>query len=85
MLQKMLTAAVALGATIIVGCEGETDYTGSNVMDAMDAIEAVDECDVYLRNVDGEKGWAYVVNDLDEDERIADAGGWVDRWLDTNA
>lgn len=86
MLQNMLTAAVVCGYNIQVICDGEEDYHGVNIADAMDAIEAVDEANVYVleQTDDGDEveGWAFIVNDLDDDERIADCSGWVGRWMD---
>lgn len=85
-IKNLLTAATLAGLTIIVvnpDDANDPDYVGTNVRDAMDAIEGVDECEVVLDG-DDESGWMLVVNDLDEDEQIADCSGWVDVWLDAN-
>lgn len=85
-IKAILTDAVTAGLTIIVvnpDDPDEPDYVGDNVRDAMDAIEAVDECNVQVEG-DDESGWMLIVNDLDEDEQIADCNGWIDVWLDAN-
>jgi hypothetical protein len=84
--KAILTAAVEQGLTIIVHNQddpNEPDYVGDNVRDAIEAIENVDECEVTIDG-DDESGWMLIVNDLDEDEQIADCSGWADVWLDAN-
>lgn len=87
MLKAMLLAAVALGYTITVAYDDdEVDYEGSDVNEAIEAIEACDEISVFIseEQEDGSLdvvGSALIVNDLDDDERIADCSGWVDSFI----
>ena len=79
MIKKILQAAVNLNLSIHVGIEGETDYEGFDVDDAMEAVEACDEIEVELIDEDGGTiGWMFIVNDLDEEEKIVDCNSWVD-------
>lgn len=87
MLRNVLKAAIADGLTLKVydPFEGDIDYEGENLQNAMDAIEAVDEIQVDLLE-DGEVvGWMTIINDLDEDERIADYAGCVHTILENIA
>jgi hypothetical protein len=82
--RNMIAAAIAAGYYICVSCDGEIDYEGVSVNDALDAIEAVDEAVVYFDEEGASIGYALIVNDLDEDEKIADCSGWVNNWVDEN-
>jgi hypothetical protein len=81
--RKLLTAAEEQGFKMIVRCEGETDYAGYHAAAAEDAVNAVEECHVRFRDANGKQaGVIFIVNGLDEEERIADSGGaWVESWL----
>lgn len=79
MIKKILQAAVNLNLCITVGIEGEVDYEGFDVDEAMEAVEACDEIEVELTDDDGgQVGWMFIVNDLDEEEKIVDCNFWVD-------
>jgi hypothetical protein len=84
--RNMLAAAVALpGYSFMVGSEGEVDYKGTSVRQGIAALEQLDEGYVTVLNERGYRcGSAMIVPDLDEDEMIADAGGWCNEWLDEN-
>ena len=53
MIRKLLQAAVNLNLSISVGIEGEQDYNGFDIDDAMEAIEACDEIEVEFLDEDG--------------------------------
>jgi len=84
--RKMLTAAVAnTGYSFMVGSEGEVDYKGTSVSKAIAILEDLEEGCVTILNERGYRcGSALICPDLDDDEMIADAGGWVNDWLDEN-
>ena len=88
MLKKMLEAAVAQGFTLQAVYEGETDYIGGSVDECLEALEACDEMNLYILLDDYEhaqtvEGWALIIPDLDDEEKVADCTGWVDRYMDT--
>ncbi len=78
----LLNIAARRGYTFVVMSDGVTDYEGSKKLDALEAIEAVDECDVVLFDGNEWVGTALIINGLEEDERIADSSGAVTRWED---
>ncbi len=83
--RDLLATALTAGMTFIVRYGGEVDYVGQNIDKAMDAIEACDEMEVHFFEEDEPEymlGWALIINDLDEDEKIADCSGIVNKWLD---
>lgn len=86
MIEALLNDAYDRNFSFCVKSEGIVDYTGTNVDDAIEAINAVDECELVIFDdmTDTNKGWAFIVNDGDEDERIADcgAGDWIDKWME---
>jgi hypothetical protein len=82
--RKMLLAAISAGFTLQIGSEGEVDYDGNNIVDAMDAVEALEEVDVYVEDAGEIVGWACIIPDLDSDEQIANCSGWVDQWVEQN-
>ncbi len=82
--QTLLDTAVAAGFILVVRYGDEIDYRGQNVEAAMDAIEACDEMEVHFHD-EGSRtasGWALIFNDLEDDEKIADCSGIVNKWLD---
>lgn len=85
--RKMLNDAADAGFLIQVDGGGEElDYEGAHAALAEEAIVAVDEAQVILRQGQKRIGWCLIVNGLAEDERIADAGSddWIDDWCERN-
>lgn len=86
--RKMLNDAESAGLRITVHGGGrEPDYVGYHPASAEEAVIAVDEAEVEFHDTSGAKvGWALIINGLEEDERIADAGSddWVDEWCGAN-
>ncbi len=82
--RDLLTTALTAGLSFVVRYGSEIDYQGENIDDAMDAIEACDEMEVHFYDDESDRyaGWALIINDLDEDEKIADCSGIVNKWLD---
>ncbi len=88
LIRKMLLEAQAEGWTFVVDGGGdEPDYVGSDALEALDAVEAVDEAQLTMVHDEVDDEWALIVNGLDEEERIADctSGGFIENWLDINA
>ena len=86
LIRKMLLEAQAEGFTFVVDGGGdEPDYVGNDALEALDAIEAVDEAELTLVGDEGDE-WALIVNGLDEEERLADmtSGGWFENWHEVN-
>lgn len=90
-IRTMFHAAVAKGLTFSVGADGEIDYKGTSVTKAIEALDACDELDIVVyehRNGNAYRiGSAlYVRNEPSaaDIENIADAGGWVNTWMDEN-
>lgn len=80
--QDLFNAAADRSLFAVVICEGYTDYRGENMAKAYDAVEAVEEAEVYFFE-DGEQvGWALILIGLDGDEQIADCSGVVERIID---
>ncbi|PZR92293.1 MAG: hypothetical protein DI537_13995 [Stutzerimonas stutzeri] len=84
--RKMLEDASAAGLEISVECDGDVDYRGTDAAAADEAVRACDEMSVHLKQPDGKTvGWALIINELAEDERIADTSGvWMSRWWEEN-
>ncbi|WLR90963.1 hypothetical protein [Shinella zoogloeoides] len=86
--RKMLNEAAHAGFQFKVDGGGdEPDYVGFHPALAEDAINAVDEAQVTLKDAHGMRmGWCLIVNGLNEDERIADAGSddWIHDWCERN-
>ena len=86
LIRKMLLDAQAEGFTFVVDSGGdEPDYIGDSALEALDAIESVDEAELTIVGDDLDE-WALIVNGLDEEERLADmsAGGWFEYWHEVN-
>lgn len=86
--RKLLQDAEAAGFKMEVWSGGdEADYNGHHPASAEEAVRAVDEAHLYLRDAEGRlTGWALLIGDLDDDEVIADCGeeDWIDRWWRAN-
>lgn len=81
----IMKAASAAGYTFAVVSEGETDYQGSSLPKAWEAVNAVEECGVTIFTADGSRlGSLYVIPGLDPEETVADYGDageftWISR------
>ena len=85
LLNKLLTEAAERGLSFSCEGEGEIDYRGNDVRKALDAVEAVDEEEIYFMDDDAMVGWALIVPGLSDEEWIVDCSGFVGRWMDDNA
>lgn len=90
-IKTMLQTAAASGLTFSVGADGEIDYKGSSVSKAMEALDACDELDLVIFEHRAGKDYRigsafYVRNEpsADDIDNIADAGGWINTWMDEN-
>jgi hypothetical protein len=72
------------GNFVEIGADGEIDYRGSNVNEAMTHVTACDEIEIGFYEVDGtRRGWGGVVNEYGEDPELydhscGDFGDWLD-------
>lgn len=81
----MLEAAQKEGFKIEVGSDHCLDYSGTDAKKADEAVNAIDEAEVFIFRGGKRIGWALIVNGLDEDERIADtAYPWMNAWCEEN-
>lgn len=90
-LRSMFTAAAAADLTFAIGVDGETDYQGSSVNKAMEALDACDELDVTFygarSGVPFRVGSIWFVRNEDSVSdigNVCDAGGWANDWMDEN-
>ena len=75
--QDLINEAADRNLTVEVMSDGIVDYYGTNMSEAYDAIEGVEEAEVTFYEDGDIIGWALILIDLDEDEQIADCSGWV--------
>lgn len=81
-MKKLLQKAIDSGYRLVVSYGCETDYVGTNVNKAFDALTACDEMHLTVQKLDenyGWKaiGWALIVTD--PSPGICDCSGWVDQ------
>ena len=82
----LIRYAKSKGCTISVHDGEEWDVKRSeNEREILEAINAVEECQIIIHNPSGEKAaWALVIPSLDADEQVADYsskdGKWMDHW-----
>ena len=83
MIREMLNTAVALGHSLRADYESFNDYSGYDVQDCINALNACDEMELRIVDRDGEViGWALYIPELEADEQIADCSGWCAEWLE---
>ncbi len=89
--RHLVKHAIASGFTVSVFDGEEWPVKRSTAFQTiMDAIESVDEAQLRIRDTNGEiKGWALVVNGLDDEELVADYSDnefmreWEDQYSET--
>jgi len=83
--QRMLNDAAAAGLTIEVVFEGETDYTGTNPVEAWEAIlDCTEPAEVLLTGPDIKRAWALVIHENEEDDLVDyHIASWIEDWWKT--
>ncbi|QIG75728.1 hypothetical protein EVC20_157 [Rhizobium phage RHph_Y2_17_1] len=87
-LDQLLKHCADTGMTMVCYYDdpSEPDYKGTDQAKAKEALEACDEMRIIILDADGKRwGWAFIVNDHDQDpeEQIADhtTGDQLDAWM----
>lgn len=85
-IRKLLEDGAKQGYQFVIDGGGEEpDYKGTNVDEALEAIDAVEEATAIFYTENWlHRGFAFIINGVEEDERIADCNGWVSGWFETN-
>ncbi|MBN7763696.1 hypothetical protein JYP52_21390 [Nitratireductor aquibiodomus] len=82
--QRLLQTAEAEGLTMrVYAFPDEVDYEGTSARDAWEHVLACEEMHVSFHRENADLGRAFILPDLDPDERVSDyAGAWVQNFFE---